>query len=85
MKASDIHLVQTCSMCPEQYDVKDQDGNMLGYLRLRWGQFTVQCPDYGGETVYSAEPNGDGMFDDEEREMYLTCAKYAIAEYWSNR
>lgn len=85
MTASDIVLIQTCSMCPEQYDAKDEHGKQLGYLRLRWGEFTVNCPDCRGELVYSAEPKGDGMFDDDEREMYLQIAKDAIAEYWTNK
>lgn len=40
-----MRLVQTCSACPEQYDVLDDDGFQIGYLRLRWGEFTVEVPD----------------------------------------
>ena len=85
MSPDEISLVETCSMFPEQYDAKDKDGNTLGYLRLRWGEFTVECPDVDGETVYRAEPDGDGFFFDEEREMYLDFAKRAIAEWWTRK
>ena len=38
-------LVMTCECCPEQYDVYKND-EKVGYLRLRHGVFTVDCP-YG--------------------------------------
>ncbi|MBE7009602.1 MAG: hypothetical protein E7422_10920 [Ruminococcaceae bacterium] len=85
MVAEDIILHQTCDMCPEQYDAVDQKGKMLGYLRLRWGNFTVECPDVWGELVYEAQPEGFGCFEDDEREEYLQKAKKAIAEYWNRQ
>jgi hypothetical protein len=75
-----IRLVQTCGACPEQYDAFDGD-RQVGYLRLRHGGFTVSCPDPGGELVYDASPNGDGIFDVEERDYYLRFAVDAI-ERW---
>lgn len=83
MNAGDIKLVKTCCACPEQYDAFDQNGNQVAYLRLRHGCFTVECPDVGGEIIYSGEPNGDGRFEDDERDMYLSAAKEAIARYHS--
>lgn len=74
---SEIILVETCGGCPEQYDAF-LDGKQVGYLRLRHGQFRVDFPDCGGKTIYSASPNGDGIFDDDEREFYLNKAKDAI-------
>lgn len=64
-------LHRTCFACPEQYDV-ELDGVHIGYLRLRHGTFRADYPDCGGETVYVAEPQGDGVFEDDEREHYLT-------------
>lgn len=61
--------------CPEQYDVM-LNGEEVGYLRLRHGWFRADCP--YGNTIYDASPNGDGLFDDEEREKYLTEAVAAI-------
>ncbi|HZH10603.1 MAG TPA: hypothetical protein VEZ24_09545 [Microvirga sp.] len=70
-------LLLTCGACPEQYDVL-KDGEQVGYLRLRHGYFRADYPDCGGETVYEAEPDGDGEFLDEERGHYLTEAVNAL-------
>lgn len=71
-------LDQTCGACPEQYDAYLNNNIKVGYLRLRHGSFTVTCPDVDGELVYSAEPQGDGIFEFEERDYYLEQAKQAI-------
>lgn len=77
-----IDLIKTCSWCPEQYDAFI-DGNQAAYLRLRHGYFSVECPDVFGQLVYEAEPNGDGSFDNDEREKYLSEAKQAIADFYN--
>jgi hypothetical protein len=74
---SDIRLEKTCGACPEQYDAY-LGAERVGYLRLRHGHFRVDCPECGGETVYEAEPNGDGIFEHDEREEYLALATAAI-------
>jgi len=74
-----IKLVLTCGACPEQYDAF-KNGVQVGYLRLRHGSFYVDFLDCGGETIYEAEPKGDGMFESEERVEYLTKAVDAILE-----
>lgn len=80
--AEKIELVQTCGACPEQYDAFI-DGELVGYLRLRHGYFTVQYPNVSGELVYSAEPKGDGLFEYDEREGYLAAARLAIInKHW---
>ena len=73
----EIKLIQTCGACPEQYDAFIGE-EQVGYLRLRHGYFRVDYPDYSGETIYSAEPKGDGCFDVDERDHYLEEAKKAI-------
>lgn len=70
-------LVRTCGACPEQYDVY-KDGKQVGYLRLRHGVFRADYPQCGGRTVYTAEPKGDGIFEPEERDFYLSNAIHAI-------
>lgn len=75
----DIQLKQTCSACPEQYDAFDSQGRQIGYLRLRHGNFTVEHPHCGGRLIYEAQPDGDGCFEDYEREFYLSKAKLALA------
>lgn len=67
-------LVSTCFACPEQYDVFDNEGAQVAYLRLRHGNFTVTCPDVGGKLVYQGSPRGDGIFEDSERIHYLRMA-----------
>ena len=80
MQILDYVLKMTCGACPEQYDVFDSDGKQVGYLRLRHGGFRADYPDFGGDTVYrySFDDGWKGIFDDEEREKYLTEAVKAI-------
>lgn len=77
-----LNLVLTCTACPEQYDVFSGD-KLVGYLRLRHGYFSADVPDAGGRTVYEAEPKGDGLFEQDEREYYLDKAVEAILETMS--
>jgi plasmid stability protein len=79
-----VRLVRTCFACPEQYDAFIGD-EKVGYLRLRHGNFTVECPDVRGEMVYEASPWGDGIFDDDERAEQLEAAREAIADWWRER
>lgn len=79
-----IKLEQTCGACPEQYDAY-LNGEVVGYLRLRHGYFTVSCPWSGGEVVYEAQPEGDGLFTYEERDGFLEAACAAIAKWTANR
>ncbi len=83
MSADDVQLIKTCDYCPEQYVAVDHSGRQIGYLRMRWGEFYVYCPDMGGRIVYNAYPKGAGWFEDDEREEYLQIAKQEIAEYWN--
>lgn len=76
----DFKLELTCWSCPEQYDVFKR-GKLVAYLRLRHGIFYAACPDVGGTTVYQDNPEGDGMFNQEERLKYLTKAIIAIKKY----
>lgn len=67
-----LNFVQTCGACPEQYDVYDNDHNIVGYVRLRWGGLSCEYPDVGGEEIYSANI-GDGWtgsFDNQEDRDY---------------
>lgn len=59
--------------CPEQYDVF-KDGKQVAYYRLRHGEFRADYPDCDGETIYEAQPQGDGIFDANERLFYLAKA-----------
>jgi len=76
-------LVCTSMACPEQYNVFYGD-RQVGYLRLRHGRFRADCPDCGGETVYSSNTKGDGGFADEERDTEIGNALKKIRE-WMER
>ena len=83
MDASNVALVRTCLACPEQYDAIDATtGDTIGYLRLRHGHFTVEVPDVYGELVYESYPEGDGIFEEDERDAELAAAILAIAEWY---
>lgn len=83
----DLTFKQTCSACPEQYDVFDKDDKQVAYIRLRWGSLYVECPDVGGETVYEASI-GDGFAgcfrSENERRMHLYRIAAAVKE-WMNK
>lgn len=79
-----IRLVESCGACPEQYDAFVGE-ERVGYLRLRHGYFSVECPGPGGDEVYRGHPDGDGCFTSRERSMYLLSAKYAIRRWMARR
>ena len=86
MDANDIELLETCFACPEQYDAIDSTtGKVIGYLRLRNGHFTVEVPHVRGELVYESWPDGDGAFEDYERESELAAAIEAIAAWYAQQ
>lgn len=78
-------LERTCFACPEQYDVYDSLGQQVAYFRLRHGVFRVDVPNCGGETIFSSNPDGDGLFSDEERVHQLTQAVLSVQEYYINQ
>lgn len=59
--------------CPEQYEVF-KDGQQVAYYRLRHGAFRVDYPEVGGKTILFEHPEGDGIFNIDERLKYLTKA-----------
>lgn len=80
IQTEEIELKQTCGESPEQYDAFYK-GEQVGYLRLRHGEFRVDYPDCGDETIfYSEEMQGDGNFKDDERDEFLLKAKQAIVK-----
>lgn len=71
--------------CPEQYEVYDDENKQVGYLRLRHGYFAAYLTDHYGERVYEARTEGDGIFEEHEREYFLTQAVRAIRVALRNR
>jgi len=69
-----FYFLNTCYACPEQYDVYRSNGELCGYIRLRWGMLIAEYPDVNGTCIYKYYFNDDfkGRFDsDEERHEYL--------------
>lgn len=77
-----LKFVKTCDACPEQYDVF-HDEKIVGYVRVRWGNLYVQCPDVGGEVVYETmlDHNFGEFINEGERKFYLQQAAYGIADF----
>ena len=70
-----FYFLNTCYASPEQYDVYRANGELCGYVRLRWGSLRADYPNIDGDTIYKHkfEDNYKGSFDsDEERAEYLT-------------
>lgn len=83
-----IEIIKTCGACPEQYDVFVKENNekiKIGYLRLRWGRFTVEYPSAGGECIYEKtfhDPYKGHFDNEEERQHYLDIAiRFLIIKY----
>ena len=75
MEIKGLNFQCTCDACPEQYDVFDSNGNIVGYVRLRYGGLRCNYPNSSGETIYYANI-GDGwcgIFESEDqRRRHLT-------------
>lgn len=72
-----LELKLTCPAMPEQYEVF-KDGKQVAYYRLRHGAFRVDYPECMEETIYEAQPMGDGIFCDNERLFYMNEAMKAV-------
>lgn len=72
MKIKGLDFNQTCFACPEQYDVYDNNGEQVGYVRLRWGNLICEYPYVGGEEIYYARVGDDwaGIFKNEQQRRY---------------
>lgn len=76
-----LRFEKTCESFPEQYDVF-LEKTLVGYVRLRNGNLTVEAPDCGGEVIYYARPVGAGEFATlEERSHFLGEADQAITRW----
>ncbi len=76
----------TCGACPEQYDVFDESGKLIAYIRLRWNELRVDVPDCGGETIYSTilgdYPMQGSFVDEEQRSNYLSKIESIIIKHY---
>ena len=70
-----FYFLSTCSACPEQYDVFRANGELCGYVRLRWGVLRADYPNIDGDSIYIENFGDDfkGCFDsEEERQEYIS-------------
>lgn len=66
--------------CPEQYEVFQNDKN-IAYYRLRHGVFTVDfITETSDDEIMVDYPNGDGIFNPNERCKYLSKAMRKVLE-----
>lgn len=79
-----LELRLTCVSHPEQYDVYD-GAKQVAYFRLRHGEFYAAVPECGGEIIHEAEPDGDGFFEEHERQEHLTAAVRAVRSYYKRK
>ena len=84
MREEDLKFVKTCDFAPEQYDVFDEYGKTVAYVRIRYGSIWVYCPNVSGEEVYVASTTGYGFLDDSERESIMDSVKEAICNWWNS-
>lgn len=75
IKPRDIRLEMLGAMLPEEYNAFDQEGNLIGYIRLEdmWNEFRVEC---GDENLIYEGPARDG---------WLEKAKRVIAKYYRGK
>ena len=52
MKIGQYKLVKTSNHCPEQYDVKDKKGNLVGWLHYRGDSFCANAYTKKGGYMY---------------------------------
>lgn len=85
-----ITLFKTSTACPEQYDVLDEKGKYVGYIRFRFGQLEVH-PVIDNEpkwntTLLEKSVNDDllGIIPDSVKKEWLEESKKVILNYWNN-
>lgn len=76
-------LVLTSVETPEQYDVYNSDGEVVAYMKLRWGSFVVRCPECMGDVAFHQELESFGKFSTNiERHVILTRGIEAVQKYY---
>lgn len=85
-----LELIKTCSACPEQYSVLNENNNEIGYIRFRFGQLEVH-PVVNSEVLWnvhllSKSVNDDwlGIIPDDLQEPWLNEATEKIIQYYED-
>lgn len=85
IKLGGYKFVQTCCISPEQYDIFNENDAIIGYMRLRWGNLRVFCPNYRGKQIFlhAFGEEWKGEFESEnERNFYLDKIIDALDHYF---
>lgn len=85
MNINGFDFIKTCDCCPEQYDVIDENGKQVAYIRLRFGNLSCECTDVGGEEIFYYRFDNDmqGCFDNEiQRKFYLESISDKIKHFY---
>lgn len=81
-----LTLNQTCSGCPEQYDLIDNlTCKEIAYFRYRWGTFRCDVPSWRrGKTLFSISlgDSFSGELDEEIRDRVLKESIRKVIEYY---
>lgn len=75
MEIKGLYFENCGTCCPEQYDVWDENENLVGYVRLRFGHLTCEYPEVGGEEIYHTRVGDEwcGELESEaQRKVYLS-------------
>lgn len=84
MKIGKYEFKRISSGCPEAYDVFDEKGVQVGYVKLRYGTVYAQAPCHGGMDIYY-DHVGDGLTgrfeSDKQRRVHLKRIAFRIDQY----
>lgn len=76
-----FRLVMTCDCFPEQYDVLDNHGDIVGYIRIRHCGCEMHAPDVDGPCIFDCDIMGLWGLTKEERLPVLTRAIDSLIEF----
>lgn len=80
----ELNFVKTCDECPEQYDVFDEDGYRVAYVRLRQGWLSVECPTNiitDDNVIFGMSTEGDVSLTSRERPIVMDMVK-SVINHW---
>lgn len=84
----ELNFVKTCDACPEQYDVFDENGYKVAYVRLRHGWLSVECPTNiitDDNVIFGMSTEGDGSLTSREKPIVMDMVKSAINHWIDTR
>ena len=65
-----FYFLNTCYASPEQYDVYRANGELCGYVRLRWGALRADYPNIEGDSIYTKSFNDESSSSENEKKIH---------------